>query len=139
MRQYGNSIKEQRLAKGLSLLDVERATGISNGSLCRWENNQVIPGINFCEQLAQFYGITIDELVGLSDSPMPQKNTTLPAIPTNAISFVKEYEDIIPDKNFITMAKLYKKITPELRALTLGYIVGVLQNNGVNTKKILGY
>lgn len=136
----GKAIKEQRLLRELSLMDVEKATGIRNGSLCRWENGDVIPGITFCIQLAQFYNITLDELVGLSDNPAPiQKNTHLTKQSENAIGFTNEYADIISDNNFVHTAKLFKAITPELRALALGYIVGLLQNNGVNTKQILGY
>ncbi len=64
MRNYGETLKEHRLASGKTLMDIERATGISNANLSRWERGEVIPGINFCEQLADFYGITIDELIG---------------------------------------------------------------------------
>ena len=136
----GNAIKEQRVSRNLSLMDVEKATGIRNGSLCRWENGTVTPGIDFCVQLAQFYGITLDELVGLSDYASMPKNRELSIKTKNSLSpFDNEFKDILTDKNFVQTAKLYKAITPELRALALGYIVGLLQNNGVNTKLILGY
>ncbi len=134
-----NALKEQRIEAGYTLQYVEKHTGISNQNLSRWENGKAIPGADFCITLAKFYGCSLDELLGLDSYEKPQNNNSLPAITTNAVSFIKEYEDIIPDKNFVTMAKLYKEITPELRALTLGYIIGVLQNNGIDTKKILGY
>ncbi len=135
------AIKEQRITKNLSLMDVEKATGIRNGSLCRWENGQVSPSITFCIKLAQFYGCTLDELVGLSEIPNEYKqNSTLPTkLQQSAIAFAKDFGDMFTDKNYKDMSKLYKAITPELRALTLGYIVGLLQSNGVNTKNILGY
>lgn len=62
--KYGDGLKYQREINGLSLLDVEKATEISNQNLSRWENNKVEPKINFCVTLADFYGITIDELIG---------------------------------------------------------------------------
>ncbi|MDE5563206.1 MAG: helix-turn-helix domain-containing protein [Clostridiales bacterium] len=136
----GKALKEHRISRNLSLMDVERATGIRNGSLCRWENEDVIPGINFCITLSQFYGITLDELVGLADSPTPIQKSTLPTKQQESdIGFINEYSDIISDNNFVQIAKLFKAIKPELRALALGYIVGLLQNNGINTKTILGY
>ncbi len=64
MRNYGEILKEHRKANGLSLLDVEKATGISNQNLSRWEKGRVIPSIAFCEILADFYCVTLDELVG---------------------------------------------------------------------------
>lgn len=64
MKNYGEILKEHRIMRGKTLLDVEKATGISNANLSRWESGKVIPSITFCEQLADFYGISLDELVG---------------------------------------------------------------------------
>lgn len=64
MKNYGDILKEHRMARGLTLKAIEKATGINNGNLSRWERGEVIPSIAFCEILADFYGITLDELVG---------------------------------------------------------------------------
>ncbi|MDE7216130.1 MAG: helix-turn-helix domain-containing protein [Clostridia bacterium] len=64
MKNYGELLKEIRLERGKTLKEIEEATGISNSNLSRWENNKVIPSILFCEQLADYYGISLDELVG---------------------------------------------------------------------------
>ena len=64
MKNYGKILKELRQANGKSLLDIEKATGISNQNLSRWERGEVIPSIAFCEILADYYVITLDELVG---------------------------------------------------------------------------
>jgi transcriptional regulator with XRE-family HTH domain len=60
----GEELKNQRLANGLTLLELEKKTGISNQNLSRWERGLVIPNVEFCIKLADFYGITLDELVG---------------------------------------------------------------------------
>ena len=52
MKNYGKILKELRQANGKSLLDIEKATGISNQNLSRWERGEVIPSIAFCEILA---------------------------------------------------------------------------------------
>ncbi len=140
MINYAENLKEHRLSRGLTLTDIEKATGISNANICRWENGKVIPKIDFCIQLAEFYGISLDELVGISDIPQKQNATSIPTkLNSNQVAFAKEYSEVIGDENYINMSKLYKNITPSLRALALGYIVGLLQNNGVDTKTILGY
>ena len=64
---YGESMKQQRIEHGKSLLDVERETGISNQNLSRWERDEVLPNIDFCVKLAKYYGITIDELLGVKE------------------------------------------------------------------------
>ncbi len=64
MKNYGEILREHRLARNLTLKEIENQTGINNANLSRWECGKVIPSINFCEQLADFYGISLDELVG---------------------------------------------------------------------------
>ncbi len=138
--KYNESLKEIRLEKGFSMLDVEKATGIANQNISRWESGQTIPGINFCIQLAELYDVSLDELVGLTNTAEPKNNYTPAIKPSSEIAeYISEYSDIMKDNNFKNVSKLFKEITPELRALALGYIVGILQKNGVNTKKILGY
>ena len=64
MNKLAKNLKEHRLANNKTLLDVQRDTGISNANLSRWESGKVLPSIAFCEQLADYYGISLDELVG---------------------------------------------------------------------------
>lgn len=60
----GEELKNHRIANGLSLIELEKRTGISNQNLSRWERNLVMPNIDFCIKLADFYGISLDELIG---------------------------------------------------------------------------
>jgi transcriptional regulator with XRE-family HTH domain len=64
MKNFGEALKENRIIRGLTLKDIERDTGINNGNLSRWERGEVLPSIDFCVKLADYYGITLDELVG---------------------------------------------------------------------------
>ncbi len=61
---YGDVLKEHRIASGKTLMQVEKDTGISNANLSRWENNKILPNIDFCVRLADYYEVTLDELVG---------------------------------------------------------------------------
>lgn len=64
MLNYGEALKYQRTIRNKTLVEVENATGISNENLSRWENNKNIPNIDFCVKLADYYDISIDELIG---------------------------------------------------------------------------
>ena len=64
MTGYGKNLKEIRLQHGKTLIEIEKATGISNENLSRWENGLNLPNIHFCVILADYYGITVDELIG---------------------------------------------------------------------------
>ncbi|MDE7454885.1 MAG: helix-turn-helix domain-containing protein [Clostridia bacterium] len=61
---YGEALRYAREEKGLSQLELAEKTGISHQNINRWESGKVLPNIDFCVKLANFYGITLDELVG---------------------------------------------------------------------------
>ena len=140
MINFGDALKYQREIRDLSQNTLAKATGISQPKISYYEKNQHTPPIDHCITLANFFDISLDELVGISDTPQEQSAASLPAkLNSSQLSFVKEYSEVVSDENYINMSKLYKNITPSLRALALGYIVGLLQNNGIDTKTILGY
>ena len=142
MNNYGEALKDMRENKGYSQNALAKMTGIAQPKICYYEKGHHAPPIDFCIQLAQFYGCTLDELVGLYDNDTgkyEQNNSNPTKIPSHAITFAKDFGDMFTDKNYIEMSKLYKAITPELRALTLGYIIGILQRNNIDTTKIIGY
>lgn len=61
---YGNELKSHREQAGISQTELAKQIGISHQNINRWERNLVIPNIDFCVKLADFYGITLDELIG---------------------------------------------------------------------------
>ena len=61
---YSEGLKYQREINGLSQSELARRTNISQQNISYWERGIKEPGITFCIILADFYGITIDELVG---------------------------------------------------------------------------
>ena len=65
---FGEELKFQRTKRNKTLKEVERDTGISNSNLSRWESGKVLPNIGFCVILADYYGITLDELIGRDNS-----------------------------------------------------------------------
>ena len=61
---YGKNFKELRIERGLSQRDLAKATGISQQAISFWEQDKRTPNMDDCIRLADFYGITLDELVG---------------------------------------------------------------------------
>lgn len=60
---YGEALKYQRESAGLSQLELANKTGISHQNINRWEKGEVLPNIDFCVKLADFYEISLDELI----------------------------------------------------------------------------
>ena len=64
MINYGEALKYQRKINGHTQSSLAKATGLKQQMISWWEANKGLPNIDFCVQLADFYGITIDELIG---------------------------------------------------------------------------
>jgi transcriptional regulator with XRE-family HTH domain len=64
MLNYGEALKYQRELAGLSQLELSKKIGTSHQNVNRWERGEVLPNIEFCVLLADYYCITLDELVG---------------------------------------------------------------------------
>lgn len=63
---YGESLRNIRLQKGKTLKQLSEETNISFQNLSRWERGEVLPSIDFCLKLADYYQISIDELIDRS-------------------------------------------------------------------------
>lgn len=64
MFDIGKSLKQHREDKGITQSDLARTTGLKQQNISRWESNIHIPDVLDCAKLAQFYGISIDYLIG---------------------------------------------------------------------------
>ncbi|MCX4363421.1 MAG: helix-turn-helix transcriptional regulator [Clostridia bacterium] len=64
MINYGESLKYWREIKGLTQSKLAKETGLKQQMISWWEAGKGLPNIDFCVQLADFYGISLDELVG---------------------------------------------------------------------------
>ncbi len=63
-KNYGQILKEYRLSHGYSQTELAKLTGINQQNISRWEKDGIYASIDFYETLADFYDISIDELVG---------------------------------------------------------------------------
>lgn len=64
MINCAEAIKSQREASGLSQSALAKEVGISQQKISYYESGKHSPTIEDCIKLADFYGITLDELVG---------------------------------------------------------------------------
>ena len=67
MRILGERIKELRLEQNLSTTKLGEKIGVRGPTISRWENNKIEPTApNICE-LAKFFKVSADYLLGLID------------------------------------------------------------------------
>ena len=64
-------LKNLRIEKGYSLQQVADGTGLPKTSLFHWESGERQPAADVLPKLAEFYGITTDELLGYKSPKLP--------------------------------------------------------------------
>ena len=69
-----NRIRELREHKGLRQIDVAQATGIDQKTLSNYETGKTNPDSYALIQLADFFCVSIDYLVGRCDSTIPEND-----------------------------------------------------------------
>lgn len=62
--ELGNHIKELRKQKGLRQEQLAEAMGVSTASVSKWETNQSYPELTLLAELADFFEVSIDMLIG---------------------------------------------------------------------------
>ncbi len=71
--KIGNKIKELRKKRGITQEQLADAIGISFQAVSKWENNIALPDITLVPLLANYFGVTIDELFDFSLVEMKKK------------------------------------------------------------------
>ena len=77
MDVFAQRIKELRQEKQLSLdmvvYDIKQKFNVelTKSQLSRWENGKVVPSVRFAGYLALYYGVSLDYLLGFTDSRVP--------------------------------------------------------------------
>lgn len=64
MGSIGTELKNIRIVNGFSQEQLARETGISQQRISYYESGKHSPSIEDCIVLADFYGVSLDELVG---------------------------------------------------------------------------
>jgi transcriptional regulator with XRE-family HTH domain len=98
MIDYGTYIKSLRQEKGLTLREVEAATGISNAYLSQLESGKIKqPSPSNLFKLAELYGIPYESLMEKVGYPAPKPNPEIqrkePAAVLNRLGKLTEEEE----------------------------------------------
>ncbi len=66
-------LKQLRKRKGLSQLKVAMDLNMNQNTISRYENGEREPGIRELIQLADYFNVSLDYLVGRTDTPVGEK------------------------------------------------------------------
>lgn len=105
---YSNEIKTIRKELGYSQKEVSNATGIPQSTISWIESSNGIANIQQCVQLANFYGISLDELIGRD---FPSLNKISQNVAT-IINLTVEEEELLAS---------FRKLDAENKQRVIGY------------------
>lgn len=61
------NIKQLRLARNISQVDLAKTLGVSKQSVSNWENNYIQPSIDMLIRLSKYFKVSTDFLLGLNE------------------------------------------------------------------------
>ena len=60
-------IKILRMARNLSQVELAKKLNVSKQSVSNWENDNILPSIEMLMEIARFFSVSTDYLLGLDD------------------------------------------------------------------------
>ena len=128
---------------GLSDNAFEKQLHLSQGTVGNWRSGRNKLSMDAIIKVARYFNVSADYLLGLTDErkPLSPNQTDITNRPDYAISndFAVKYEDIIKERVFNDLAKLYKAVDNSMRAQILVVIATYLHRSGIDTESIVGY
>ena len=67
MKIFCERLKELRQEKNLSTIKLGKELQVSDSTITRWENGLRVPSIDHLYNIAKFFNVTSDYLLGLED------------------------------------------------------------------------
>lgn len=73
----GKRIKYLREKQNLTQIELSKLLNIGNTTLSQYESGQRVPSDEIKAKIADFFGVTIDYLLGRTDNPNPTEDSTI--------------------------------------------------------------
>lgn len=97
-----NRLRQMRVSKGLNQNEVGELVGMEQSAVSKWERGATEPDHNTLRILSDYYGVSIDYLLGSSDDPqakrkghrIPVLGDVAAGIPIDAVEDILDYEEI---------------------------------------------
>lgn len=67
MIMFGNQIKKLRIANGINQVELAKDLCVTKQSVSNWENENIMPSVDMLIKIANYFGVTTDYLLGLSE------------------------------------------------------------------------
>lgn len=125
---FGEKLRKLRKSKNLTLRDLAKDLDISYSALGKYERNERQPDYKTLKEIANFFHVSIDYLLGVTDNPY-----TIETVPAIIPDELKEL-----DVEYIALAKDIqdRKIPPEDIKKILDAIASIKKSDRQNTDSL---
>lgn len=124
-------LKELRIKNNLSQRELANYLDLSVSAYGNYELDQRQPSIENLCKLADYFGVSVDYLIGHEKKSVMERPTS-----DLAENFIKEFGDLFTDKNFKKYATLYKLMNSDQRLLILGVVLEYANQAGIKVTGI---
>ncbi len=95
-----NIIRELRLKRGLSQLELAKICGVHQTAISQWEKGRTSPDADMLSLLSDYFNVSVDLLLGKNHNKMkhlvPVLGYVKAGIPIEAVEEILDYEEITP-------------------------------------------
>ena len=95
-----NIIRELRLKRGLSQLELAKICGVHQTAISQWEKGRTSPDAEMLSHLSDYFNVSVDLLLGKARSTskhmIPVLGYVKAGIPIEAVEEILDYEEITP-------------------------------------------
>lgn len=67
MNKFAERLKELRIENNLTTIQLSKELGVGDSTISRWENGLRVPSIDHLYNIAIFFKVSADYLIGLED------------------------------------------------------------------------
>lgn len=113
------NIKELRMEKNVFQKDIAKALNCTTSCVSSWEKGLTQPSIENLTQLADFFGCSVDYLIGHSDA-----DNVVYAATSSAPSLTSDEAELLDG---------FRQLTPAMKGRILGNLEGLLQASVLTT------
>lgn len=109
MSTFGERLKDLRNGKKLTQEKLAEHLSVNRDALAKWETNRAYPDVNIIKELAVFFDVTIDSLLGRDEDSLAARITEV--LKRNKGLLGKEEEEFLlkMNENYIETVKSQRK------------------------------
>lgn len=127
---FSENIRSLRKARGVTQESFAKYLGVSFQAVSKWERNECYPDITLLPEIAEFFGVSVDELLGIDRA---KKEAALTELIYNYDNFTND-----DDERHKTILDMIEKYPNDFR-VQLRYLADLMFNkNGEDFSKNIG-